>query len=61
MNTSANKKNLNGYPECVKNDPSVMCKPMQVASSFVSAQDPDGSYTGTPVDGGMPVQDADDI
>ena len=23
--------------------------------------DPDGSYTGRPVDGGQPVQDADDL
>ena len=29
--------------------------------SFVSADDPQGSYTGTPQDGGMPVQDADDL
>ncbi len=29
--------------------------------SPVSNTDPDGSYTGIPVDGGRPVQDADDL
>lgn len=29
--------------------------------SFFSPDDPDGSYTGAPADGGAPVQDADDL
>ena len=28
---------------------------------FFSTDDPDGSYTGVPADGGKPVQDADDL
>lgn len=27
----------------------------------VSKTDPNGSYTGVPADGGVPVQDADDL
>lgn len=30
-------------------------------ADFLSAEDPLGSYTGTPADGGAPVQDADDL
>lgn len=30
-------------------------------SSFFSPDDPDGSYTGVPADGGVPVQDVDDL
>ena len=29
--------------------------------SFRDGFDPNGSYTGTPVDGGKPIQDADDL
>lgn len=29
--------------------------------NFVDRNDPLGSYTGTPIDGDMPVQDADDL
>lgn len=28
---------------------------------FISNNDPLGSYTGNPIDGGQPVQDADDL
>lgn len=31
--------------------------PKETVSNF----DPNGSYTGTPVDGGRPVQDVDDL
>ena len=38
------------------------CSDTKTASNrFYSADDPDGSYTGVPVDGGLPVQDADDL
>lgn len=30
-------------------------------STFKDCYDPNGSYTGTPIDGGKPVQDADDL
>jgi len=30
-------------------------------SKFVSKNDPLGAYTGTPIDGTKPVQDADDL
>ena len=30
-------------------------------SKFISNTDPLGSYTGNPIDGGQPVQDADDL
>ncbi len=30
-------------------------------ADFKDSFDPNGSYTGAPVDGGMPVQDADDL
>jgi hypothetical protein len=41
-------------------NPDVMRKPMEIVNCMMSASDPDGMYTGRPVDGGMPVQDADD-
>ena len=34
---------------------------MIVYSDFESITDPNGSYTGKPLDGGRPVQDADDL
>ena len=30
-------------------------------NNFFSPDDPNGSYTGVPSDGGKPVQDADDL
>jgi len=33
----------------------------QMTSVFQSEQDPNGGYTGTPIDGGKPIQDADDL
>ena len=30
-------------------------------SEFVDKNDPNGSYTGVPIDGGTPLQDADDL
>ena len=30
-------------------------------ASFLSPDDPNGSYTGVPADGGAPVQDVDDL
>ena len=30
-------------------------------STFKDCYDPNGSYTGTPIDGGKPVQDVDDL
>ncbi len=44
-----------------------MAKTRKTASNFKSGSkfkdsfDPNGSYTGTPVDGGKPVQDVDDL
>lgn len=34
---------------------------MAAYSDFESVGDPNGSYTGNPLDGGRPVQDADDL
>ena len=33
----------------------------KIIKSFKSKSDPMGGYTGNPIDGGKPVQDADDI
>jgi len=33
----------------------------RTVNKFKDSYDPNGSYTGTPVDGGMPIQDADDL
>lgn len=30
-------------------------------NNFKDCYDPNGSYTGTPIDGGKPVQDVDDL
>ena len=42
-------------------NPKVAHAAQRTANNFVSADDPLGSYTGTPADGGTPVQDADDL
>lgn len=39
----------------------VALTPKTASNRFYSADDPDGSYTGVPADGGLPVQDADDL
>lgn len=36
-------------------------KARKIASNFADSYDPNGSYTGSPVDGGKPIQDADDL
>lgn len=36
-------------------------KPLDTATDSAVASDIDGSYTGHPLDGGVPVQDADDL
>lgn len=36
-------------------------KKPKTASKFFSRDDPEGSYTGVPADGGKPLQDADDL
>lgn len=36
-------------------------KTPKVANNFADSFDPNGSYTGTPLDGGKPIQDADDL
>ena len=41
--------------------PKVARAARKTANKFASAEDPLGSYTGTPQDGGTPVQDADDL
>ena len=41
--------------------PKVALAARRTANNFASADDPLGSYTGTPADGGKPVQDADDL
>lgn len=33
----------------------------KTANKFKDSFDPNGSYTGCPVDGGKPIQDADDL
>jgi len=33
----------------------------KMIEKFKSSQDPNGSYTGTSIDNGRPVQDADDL
>ena len=38
-----------------------MKKTRKTANKFKDNFDPNGSYTGTPVDGGKPVQDVDDL
>lgn len=36
-------------------------KAPKTASNFADSYDPNGSYTGTSLDGGKPIQDADDL
>lgn len=36
-------------------------KPLDTATDSSVVSDVNGSYTGHPIDGGMPVQDADDL
>ena len=38
-----------------------MKKKKKKKSTFVDKNDPLGAYTGTPIDGQTPVQDADDL
>lgn len=35
--------------------------PKTANKKFKDSFDPNGSYTGTPVDGGKPIQDVDDL
>ena len=46
-------------PELV--DPIIAAGDMFCPGSKGVVSDPDGSYTGRPVDGGQPIQDADDL
>lgn len=39
----------------------VVAKARKTANKFKDSFDPNGSYTGTPMDGGKPVQDVDDL
>lgn len=36
-------------------------KARKTANKFYDSFDPNGSYTGCPLDGGMPIQDVDDL
>ena len=53
-------------PEPLPKKPGIV-EPIIAAGEMVLRQkdgvitDPDGSYTGRPLDGGVPVQDADDL
>jgi hypothetical protein len=38
-----------------------LSKPLDTANDSLIISDVDGSYTGHPIDGGKPVQDADDL
>ena len=38
-----------------------VAKARKTANNFKVSFDPNGSYTGTPLDGGKPVQDVDDL
>lgn len=40
---------------------SELSKPLDTANDSSIISDVDGSYTGHPIDGGKPVQDADDL
>lgn len=42
-------------------EPIFAAEEMKCPSSKGIVSDPDGSYTGRPLDGGQPVQDADDL
>ncbi|MCL2531987.1 MAG: hypothetical protein FWE40_07515 [Oscillospiraceae bacterium] len=42
-------------------DESINFDTLHVSEDSVSMFDPMGSYTGNPIDGGPPVQDADDL
>ncbi len=39
----------------------VATRARKTANKFKDSFDPNGSYTGTPIDGGKPIQDADDL
>lgn len=43
------------------NNVSELSKPLDTAEENSVTSDIDGSYTGHPLDGGVPVQDADDL
>ena len=60
------KKHPRVLPEPLPKKPGIV-EPIIAAGEMVLRQkdgvitDPDGSYTGRPLDGGVPVQDADDL
>ena len=42
-------------------EPIIAAGEMKLPGQKGIISDPDGSWTGTPIDGGQPVQDADDL
>lgn len=52
-NNKKKTKKINSFAE--------LAKPLDNAAENKVPSDIDGSYTGHPIDGGKPVQDADDL
>ncbi len=54
-------KNENNSDKKSSVSSSELMKPLDTATESSVTSDVDGSYTGHPIDGGEPIQDADDL